>query len=92
MRIPVLRYDPSELAGLRRWHRTSRVTVTFLNKAHPEGACAIPANTLLANTESNGDDQLPEKLGSGVSTSAAKREELEVSDILPNLHFVGFGR
>lgn len=67
--------------------------MTFLNKANPEGACAIPADTLLANTESKGDAQLPERLGSVVSTSAAKREELEeVSDILPNLHFVGFGR
>lgn len=66
--------------------------MTFLNKANPEGTRAVPANTLLANTESNGDAQVPERLGSVVATPAAKREELEVSDILPNLHFVGFGR
>lgn len=63
--------------------------MTFLNKVDPEVVCTIPANILLANTYSHSHAQLLEMLGNMVPTLAAKKEELEVSDILPNLHFVG---
>lgn len=70
----------------------SRLTGNSLNKANPEVPCAIPAHTLLANAQSHGHTQLPERLGILVSTWVAKREELEVSAILPNLDFVSIQR